>query len=120
VFKEQVSSVAQRRGLKDCLEFLREGDALVVSKPDRLARSTAELLISDRAEGSTDGLGGQETGVATTHDGKGRADQISEQAERRNHPSPLREPAHPLALIANEQHVVITRPHLSGGYPTTS
>ncbi len=44
VFAEQVSSVAQRAGLKVCLEFLREGDALVVTKPDRLARSTADLL----------------------------------------------------------------------------
>ena len=44
VFSEQVSSVAQRVGLKACLEFLREGDALLVTKPDRLARSTAELL----------------------------------------------------------------------------
>jgi len=43
-FTEQVSSVAQRGALKACLEFLREGDVLVVTKPDRLARSTAELL----------------------------------------------------------------------------
>src|SRR6185369_6617821 len=27
-----------------CLAFLREGDVLTVTKPDRLARSTAELL----------------------------------------------------------------------------
>ena len=44
VFTEQVSSVAQRRGLKTCLDFMREGDVLAVTKPDRLARSTAELL----------------------------------------------------------------------------
>ena len=44
VFSEQVSSVAARSGLGACLEFLREGDALTVTKPDRLARSTAELL----------------------------------------------------------------------------
>ena len=44
VFAEQVSSVAHRAGLKTCLEFIREGDALVVTKPDRLARSTADLL----------------------------------------------------------------------------
>src|SRR4051812_33328442 len=43
-FSEQVSSVAPRAALKACLEFLREGDALVVTRPDRLARSTAELL----------------------------------------------------------------------------
>jgi DNA invertase Pin-like site-specific DNA recombinase len=44
VFKEQVSSVAQRAVLKECLGFLREGDVLTVTRPDRLARSTAELL----------------------------------------------------------------------------
>ena len=44
VFSEQVSSVAPRAALKACLEFLREGDALAVTRPDRLARSTAELL----------------------------------------------------------------------------
>src|SRR5260221_8135178 len=44
LFSEQVSSVAQRSDLKMCLEFLREGDAVMVTKPDRLARSTAELL----------------------------------------------------------------------------
>jgi DNA invertase Pin-like site-specific DNA recombinase len=44
VFAEKVSSVAKRAGLAECLSFLREGDALMVTKPDRLARSTAELL----------------------------------------------------------------------------
>jgi DNA invertase Pin-like site-specific DNA recombinase len=44
IFSEQVSNVAQRAALKTCLEFLREGDALVVTKPDRLARSTTALL----------------------------------------------------------------------------
>jgi DNA invertase Pin-like site-specific DNA recombinase len=44
IFAEQVSSVAQRAALTACLEFLRKGDALMVTKPDRLARSTADLL----------------------------------------------------------------------------
>src|SRR5580692_3237572 len=44
LFTEQVSSVAQRARLAECLAFLREGDVLMVTKPDRLARSTAELL----------------------------------------------------------------------------
>jgi DNA invertase Pin-like site-specific DNA recombinase len=44
VFSEQVSSMAQRDALRACLDFLREGDVLVVTKPDRLARSTVELL----------------------------------------------------------------------------
>ena len=41
---EQVSSTAKRAKLAECLAFLREGDVLTVTKPDRLARSTAELL----------------------------------------------------------------------------
>src|SRR6478735_4442045 len=44
IFSEQVSSVAQRDQLKAMLEFVREGDVVMVTKPDRLARSTAELL----------------------------------------------------------------------------
>jgi DNA invertase Pin-like site-specific DNA recombinase len=44
LFSEQVSSVASRDQLKAMLDFVREGDAVVVTKPDRLARSTAELL----------------------------------------------------------------------------
>lgn len=48
VFSEQVSSVAQRAQLKTCLEFVREGDVLVVTKPDRLARSTAEMLTIEQ------------------------------------------------------------------------
>lgn len=44
VFAERVSSVAKRERLEAALDFVREGDALVVAKPDRLARSTADLL----------------------------------------------------------------------------
>ena len=44
LYAEQVSSTAQRAKLAECLAFLRDGDALAVTKPDRLARSTAELL----------------------------------------------------------------------------
>lgn len=44
VFAEQVSSIAERAKLAECLAYLRDGDALVVTKPDRLARSTADLL----------------------------------------------------------------------------
>jgi DNA invertase Pin-like site-specific DNA recombinase len=44
IFSEQVSSVTRRARLAECLAFLREGDVLMVTKPDRLARSTAELL----------------------------------------------------------------------------
>jgi DNA invertase Pin-like site-specific DNA recombinase len=44
LFVEQVSAVGERQQLKEALAFMREGDALVVTKADRLARSTAELL----------------------------------------------------------------------------
>ena len=44
IFAEQVSSVAARAKLTTALEFVREGDVLVVTKPDRLARSTRNLL----------------------------------------------------------------------------
>lgn len=44
VFSERVSSVAKRAQLDAALDFVREGDVLLVTKPDRLARSTADLL----------------------------------------------------------------------------
>jgi DNA invertase Pin-like site-specific DNA recombinase len=45
IFSEQVSSVAtERPELTAALGYLRRGDVLVVTKPDRLARSTADLL----------------------------------------------------------------------------
>lgn len=45
VFREQVSSVdvAAREKLASALDFLREGDTLVVVKLDRLARSVAHM-----------------------------------------------------------------------------
>jgi len=46
VFVEQVSSVdvKAREALAQALEFVREGDTLVVTKLDRLARSVAHLM----------------------------------------------------------------------------
>ena len=44
IYTEQASSVATRARLAECLKFVRKGDVLAVTKPDRLARSTAELL----------------------------------------------------------------------------
>jgi DNA invertase Pin-like site-specific DNA recombinase len=38
-----VNSGWQRPALARCLEYVREGDALIVTKLDRLARSTADL-----------------------------------------------------------------------------
>jgi DNA invertase Pin-like site-specific DNA recombinase len=49
VFKEQVSSVGERAQLQSALEFIREGDTLVVTKLDRLARSTGDLLRINEA-----------------------------------------------------------------------
>ena len=43
VFKEQVSSVAEREQLETALGMLRDGDKLVVTKLDRLARSVQHL-----------------------------------------------------------------------------
>jgi DNA invertase Pin-like site-specific DNA recombinase len=53
-----VSSLALARPdkLKALREFAREGDAIVVTKPDRLARSTAELLTIE-ADLSKRGVG---------------------------------------------------------------
>jgi DNA invertase Pin-like site-specific DNA recombinase len=49
IFAEQVSSVAQRKKLKEALTFIRKGDTLVVTRLDRLARSTRDLLeLRDR------------------------------------------------------------------------
>jgi DNA invertase Pin-like site-specific DNA recombinase len=53
VFKEKRSGIdAGRPALKTCLEYLREGDTLLVTKLDRLARSTPDLyrIVSELAE----------------------------------------------------------------------
>jgi Resolvase, N terminal domain/Putative PD-(D/E)XK phosphodiesterase (DUF2161) len=50
------SSTAKRVKLAECLAFMREGDVLAVTKPDRLARSTAELLAIE-ADLSKRGIG---------------------------------------------------------------
>jgi DNA invertase Pin-like site-specific DNA recombinase len=51
IFSEQVSSVGKRPQLEAALDFIREGDTLIVTKLDRLARSTQHLLkIADRVK----------------------------------------------------------------------
>ncbi len=51
IFSEQVSSVAARAQLEAALDFVREGDTLLVTKLDRLARSTRDALaIVERLE----------------------------------------------------------------------
>ncbi len=42
-YSEQVSSVARREALTEALSFCREGDVLIVTKLDRLARSVRHL-----------------------------------------------------------------------------
>jgi DNA invertase Pin-like site-specific DNA recombinase len=52
-FNEKRSGIdAGRPALKACLEYLREGDTLLVTKLDRLARSTPDLyrIVSELAE----------------------------------------------------------------------
>ena len=45
MFTEHVSSVdAQRPALTSALEWVREGDIFIVTRPDRLARSVSDLL----------------------------------------------------------------------------
>ena len=44
IFREQVSSVQHRDQLDQALDYIREGDTLVVTKLDRLARSVKDLI----------------------------------------------------------------------------
>jgi DNA invertase Pin-like site-specific DNA recombinase len=70
IFQEQVSSMAQRPQLEAALDYIRDGDTLVVSKLDRLARSTQNLLeITERMRRKGANLHvlnlGMDTGTAT-------------------------------------------------------
>jgi DNA invertase Pin-like site-specific DNA recombinase len=70
IFREQVSAVADRPQLEAVLDFIREGDTLIVTKLDRLARSTQHLLaIADRVTAKGANLqilaAGVDTGTAT-------------------------------------------------------
>ena len=44
LFSERTSAVGPRKALEQALDFVREGDAIVVTKLDRLARSVADLV----------------------------------------------------------------------------
>lgn len=51
LFREQASAVGKRPQLEAALDFIREGDTLIVTKLDRLARSTQHLLdIAERVK----------------------------------------------------------------------
>jgi DNA invertase Pin-like site-specific DNA recombinase len=43
LYEEQISSVAMREALRGAMEYARQGDTLVVTKLDRLARSVRHL-----------------------------------------------------------------------------
>ena len=57
IFAERISSVAKRPRLEAALDYLREGDVLIVTRPDRLARSVADLL------GLMEGLAAKDVGL---------------------------------------------------------
>lgn len=44
IYSEKVSGVAHRERLQECMQYLREGDTLVIYKLDRLGRSLKDLL----------------------------------------------------------------------------
>lgn len=52
VFKEKMTGTSDKRPrLKACLEYVRDGDTLVVSRLDRLARSTLHLCqVADKLQ----------------------------------------------------------------------
>src|SRR5271166_6895478 len=59
IFQERVSSIAQRAELERALDYVRASDTLVVTKVDRLARSTVGLWdIVKRLESVEDGRAG--------------------------------------------------------------
>jgi DNA invertase Pin-like site-specific DNA recombinase len=50
LFSEELSAIAtERPELDRALDYVREGDTMIVTKPDRLARSTADLLAIAKA-----------------------------------------------------------------------
>ena len=52
LFSEQVSSVAERLQLAAALDYVREGDKLIVTRLDRLARGMGDLLeIAEQLRG---------------------------------------------------------------------
>ena len=67
LFIEQVSAVGDRKALADLIEFVREGDILIVTKPCRLARSVADLCsITAKLERKGVALRIQSMGIDTS------------------------------------------------------
>jgi len=44
IFQEQTSATGPRKALAEAMDYARDGDALIVTKLDRLARSVADLV----------------------------------------------------------------------------
>ena len=66
IFQEQVSSVGQRGELNTAIDFAREGDILIVTKLDRLARSISHLWkIIEMLESKGVGLRVLDLGIDT-------------------------------------------------------
>ena len=67
LFTEQISAIGPREALEDALDYVREGDTLIVTKPCRLARSVADLCsIMARLEKKGVALRIQSMGVDTS------------------------------------------------------
>ena len=71
LYQEEVSSVdSQRVELENALDYIREGDVLVVKKLDRLARSVADTVkIQERLEAKKAGLKILDLDIDTTTPG---------------------------------------------------
>ena len=71
LYQEEVSSVdSQREDLENALDYIREGDVLVVKKLDRLARSVADTVkIQERLEAEKAGLKILDLDIDTTTPG---------------------------------------------------
>ena len=68
VWEEQTSSVGLREALRGALDYAREGDTLVVTKLDRLARSVRHLgEIVEELEGKRVGLRVLDLGLDTSN-----------------------------------------------------
>lgn len=68
VWEEQTSSVGSRRALRAVVDYARDGDVLVVTKLDRLARSVRNLgEIVEELEGKGVGLKVLDLGLDTTN-----------------------------------------------------
>ncbi|MGO8909034.1 MAG: recombinase family protein [Bradyrhizobium sp.] len=73
IFQEHASSIGERVELDRALDYVRGGDTLVVTKVDRLARSTIGLwAIVERLEGIDHGGAGLHPHGSRVEAGDGR------------------------------------------------